>query len=160
MNGPATLPLNEIHILETCSLIEERCAHIYRHFRRLFSDDAALAAFWHRIAVDEDHHADRFRLAARRLEGGLPDVDFVDRRVTAMLARLESIHGVLETNHQPSPVEAFEIALYMEKDLAEYHIGSIVTYAGYGLSELFIAMEKEDQAHLEMLQQAVGRFCP
>jgi hypothetical protein len=67
---------------------------------------------------------------------------------------LDSIHRAVETN-QLSLSEVFEIALVIELDLAERHIESILTYGDYGLSDLFIKMEKYDQGHLELLQKAV-----
>jgi len=148
------LPLNKIHALDTCSLIEERCAHIYRHFERMFSDEPDVAALWHKIAKDEDNHAAQFKLAALHLGENNKDIDFKDKKLKAVLDKLDSIHSTVETN--PSSLsEAFEIALFIEMELAERHIESILTYGDYGLSDLFIKMEKYDQGHLELLQNAV-----
>ena len=148
------LPLNKIHALDTCCLIEERCAHIYRHFERMFSDEPYMAALWHKIAKDEDNHAAQFKLAALHLGENNKDVDFKDKKLITLLERLDSIHRAVETK-QLSLSEVFEIALVIEMDLAERHIESILTYGDYGLSDLFIKMEKYDQGHLELLQKAV-----
>jgi rubrerythrin len=154
MKKSTMLPLNEIHILEKCCLIEERCAHIYRHFGRQFSEEPDISALWHKVATEEDHHADQFRLATCHLGAKIKDIDFTDKKLKAILSKLDSIHSTIETS-RPSLSEAFEIALYIEKSLAEYHIDSILTYADHGLSELFIKMEKNDQGHLELLQNAI-----
>lgn len=148
------LPLNKIHVLDTCSLIEERCAHIYRHFERRFSDMPEIEALWHKIANDEDNHAAQFKLAALHLGDNVKDVEFKDKKIKAILDKLDSIHRRVETN-QLSLSEAFEIALFIEMELAERHIQSILTYGDCGLSELFLKMEKYDQGHLELLQNAV-----
>lgn len=153
-NTAGKLPLNKIHILDTCSVIEERCAHIYRHFERKSSGQPAIEALWHKIANEEDNHAAQFKLAAQNLEHNYKDVSAEDKKLNAFLEKLDSIHRAVETN-QLSLSEMFEIALVIEMDLAEHHIRSILTYEKCGLSDLFIKMEKYDQGHLELLQNAV-----
>ena len=153
-NNTDKLPLNKIHILDTCSLIEEKCAHIYRHFEQMFSDAPEIEALWHKIANDEDNHSAQFKLAASQLVHDNVDVEFKDKKLIAILDKLESIHRAVETS-QLSLSEVFEMALVIEMDLAERHIESIITYGDYGLSDLFIKMEKYDQGHLELLQNAV-----
>ena len=148
------LPLNKIHALDTCSLIEERCAHIYRHFERMFSNAPDIEALWHKMANDEDNHSAQFKLAAFHLKHNINDVDFKDRKLITVLNKLDTIHRAVETN-QLSLSEVFEIALVIEMDLAERHIESILTYGDYGLSDLFLKMEKYDQGHLGLLQNAV-----
>lgn len=153
-NNTVKLPLSKIHVLDTCSLIEEKCAHIYRHFERRYSDAPDMEALWHKIANDEDNHAAQFKFAALHLGYNNKDVDFKDRKLKAVLDKLDSIHRTVETN-QLSITEAFEIALVIEMELAERHIESILTYGDCGLSDLFIKMEKYDQGHLELLQNAI-----
>ncbi len=153
-NNTDKLPLNKIHILDTCSLIEEKCAHIYRHFEQMFSDAPEIEALWHKIANDEDNHSAQFKLAASQLVHDNVDVKFKDKKLIAILDKLESIHRAVETS-QLSLSEMFEMALVIEMDLAERHIESIIIYGDYGLSDLFIKMEKYDQGHLELLQNAV-----
>lgn len=153
-NTIENLPLNKLHTLDTCSLIEERCAHIYRHFERMFSDKPEVAVLWHMIAKDEDNHAAQFKLAALNLGHTKKDVDFKDRKLKAVLDKLDLIHRTVETKFS-SLSEAFEIALVIEMSLAERHIESILTYGEYGLSDLFLKMERYDQGHLELLQNAV-----
>lgn len=149
------LPLNSIHALDTCSLIEEKCAHIYRHFERMFSNEPHIKALWHKMANEEDNHAAQFKLAAHHLGHEKKDIDFKDKRFINLLDKLDSIHRAVETN-QLSLIETFEIALVIEIDLAECHIESILTYEDYGLSDLFLKMEKYDQGHLEVMQKAIN----
>jgi len=148
------LSLNEIHILETCWVVEEKCAHIYRHFAKIFANDSVVAELWNKIAKEEDHHADLFRLAACHLGTGIRDVNASDKKVKSILAKLEKIHEKIRTS-RPTLAEAFELALYIEKSLAEYHIGSILAFADNELSKLFKKMELYDQGHLQMLQDAI-----
>jgi len=148
------LPLNKIHALDTCSLIEDKCAHIYRHFEQRCSDIPEIEALWHKIANEEDNHSAQFKLAALHLGHNNKDIDFKDKKLIVLLDKLDAVHRAVETN-QLSLSEMFEIALVIEMDLAERHIQSILTYKEHGLSELFLKMEKYDQGHLELLQEAI-----
>lgn len=148
------LPLNKIHALDTCSLIEDKCAHIYRHFERRCSDIPEIEALWHKIANEEDNHSAQFKLAALHLGHNNKDIDFKDKKLIVLLNKLDAVHRAVETN-QLSLSEMFEIALVIEMDMAERHIQSILTYKEHGLSELFLKMEKYDQGHLELLQEAI-----
>jgi len=154
MTNTAKLPLNEIHVLENCCIIEEKCAHIYRHFGKLYPDKPAIAALWNKVASEEDHHADLFRLAIRGMKSGLKDLEISSKKLNSVLKNLESIHCIVTTKHLTLP-EAFELALHIERSLAEFHIDSIVKFADTDLSKLFIRMERYDQGHLELLQNAV-----
>lgn len=148
------LPLNKIHALDTCSLIEEKCGHIYRHFERMFSDTPEIEALWHKIANDEDNHSAQFKFAALHISDNAKDVGSEDKQLIAVLDKLDSIHRTVETE-KLSLSEAFGIALIIEMELAERHIESILTYENHGLSDLFLKMEKYDQGHLELLQNAI-----
>ena len=155
MSNPAVkLPLNKIHVLDTCSQIEEKCAHIYRHFEKMFSNAPEIKALWQRMANEEDNHAAQFKLAASHIGTECKDIDFKDKKLTAVLGKLDSIHEAVEKK-QLSLSEVFEMALVIEMDLAERHIQSILTYKDYGLSDLFLKMEKFDQGHLELLQSTI-----
>ena len=77
------LPLNKIHALDTCSLIEEKCAHIYRHFERMFSNEPHIEALWHKMANEEDNHSAQFKLAALHPGNNKEDVDFKDKKLFA-----------------------------------------------------------------------------
>ena len=154
MKNTVKLPLNETHVLENCCIIEEKCAHIYRHFSKLYPDQPEITALWNRVASEEDHHADQFRLAIRTIKSGLNDQEISCKKLNQVLTNLESIHCIVRTKQLTLP-EAFELALHIEKSLAEFHIDSIVKFADTDLSDLFIRMEKYDQGHLELLQKAV-----
>jgi rubrerythrin len=154
MNNTDMLPLNKIHALDACSMIEDQCAHIYRHFERMFSDSPDIEALWHKIANDEENHAAQFKLASLHLGENKKDLKSKDKKLITLLDKLDSIHRAVEAK-QLSLSEAFEIALVIEMDLAERHIESILTYRDHGLSDLFLKMEKYDQGHLELLQDAI-----
>jgi rubrerythrin len=158
MIGSAQLPLTEIHTLEECCLIEEKCAHIYRHFSKVFSISHQICSFWDKIASEEDHHANTFRLAIGKLKPGMSDVNPCNKQLDKIMNSLESIHQKVETKH-PTLIEAFELALYIEKTLAEFHIDSVVKYSDSQIADLFLQMEKNDQGHLELLQDTVKSLC-
>lgn len=154
MKSTAQMPLTEIHTLEECCALEEKCAHIYRHFGKIFSDSKDICSLWEKIATEEDHHANAFRLAIRKLKPGMADAGPCSKKLVKVMNILELIHREVETKH-PSLVEAFELALNIEKSLAEFHINSVVKFSDSNISELFIQMEKYDQGHLELLQEAI-----
>jgi rubrerythrin len=154
MKNSDQLPLSKIHTLEECCALEEKCAHIYRHFGKVFSDSADISSIWEKIASEEDHHANAFKLAIRKLKPGMADVSNCSKKVKKVMNTLEQIHREAETNH-PTLVEAFELALYIEKSLAEFHIDSIVKFSDPIISNLFLQMEKYDQGHLELLQETI-----
>ena len=154
MKSTTHLPLTEIHTLEECCVLEEKCAHIYRHFSKIFANSQEICSFWDKIATEEDHHAKAFKLAIGRLKPGMADVDPCNKKLTKVMNTLELIHREVETNH-PSLVEAFELALAIEKSLAEFHIDFVVKFSDSHISELFLQMEKYDQGHLELLQETI-----
>jgi rubrerythrin len=154
MKNAKHLPLTEIHTLEECCALEEKCAHIYRHFSKIFSDSQEICLLWDKIASEEDHHAHAFKLAIGKLKPGMADVGPCGKKLNKVMSTLESIHREVETNH-PSLVEAFALALHIEKSLAEFHIDSVVKFSDSHISELFLQMEKYDQGHLELLQETI-----
>ena len=154
MPNSQSLPLTEIHILEECCAIEEKCAHIYRHFGKIFSDEPDICLLWNGVASEEDHHADFFRLAVRKLTSGIMDVNPCFKNINKLMSTLDSIHREVETNH-PSLADAFGLALTIEKSLAECHIDLVVKFSDSDISELFLKMEKYDQGHLKLLQNAI-----
>jgi len=154
MKSSAPLPLTEIHTLEECCALEEKCAHIYRHFAKIFSDSKDISSIWEKIASEEDHHAHAFKLAIRKLKPGMADAGTCGKKLEKVMNTLEQIHREAETNH-PTLVEAFELALKIEKSLAEFHINSVVKFSDSPISNLFLQMEKYDQGHLELLQESI-----
>ncbi len=106
------------------------------------------------MANEEDNHAAQFKFAASHIGSECNDIDFKDKKLTAILGKLDSIHEAVE-KRQFSLSEVFEMALVIEMDLAERQIQSILTYKDYGLSDLFLIMEMYDQGHLELLQSTI-----
>ena len=154
MKSTSQLPLTEIHTLEKCCILEEKCAHIYRHFSKIFSDSKVVCSLWDKMASEEDQHAKVFKLAISKLKPGMDDVNPCDKKLNKVMNTLELIHREAETNH-PTLVQAFELALTIEKSLAEFHIDSVVKFSDCPISELFLQMEKYDQGHLELLQETI-----
>jgi rubrerythrin len=148
------LPLTEIHLLEECCAIEEKCADIYRHFGKIFSTSKDISSLWNKVASEEDHHANLFRMAIRTIKPGKSDKVPYSKNLRDIINALELIHQDVETN-RPSLADAFELALKIEKSLAEFHIDSIVKFSDSDISKLFLQMEKHDQGHLELLQKAI-----
>jgi rubrerythrin len=148
------LPLTEIHLLEDCCAIEEKCADIYRHFGKIFSASHDISSLWNKVASEEDHHANLFRMAIRTVKPGKTDKIPCNKNLKDIMNALELIHQDVETN-RPSLADAFELALKIENSLAEFHIDSVLKFSNSDISKLFLQMEKHDQGHLELLQNAI-----
>ena len=148
------LPLTEIHLLEDCCAIEEKCADIYRHFGKIFSASHDISTLWNKVASEEDHHANLFRMAISTIKPGKTDKVPCNKNIKDIMKVLELIHQNVETN-RPSLADAFDLALKIENSLAEFHINSVLKFSNSKISELFLHMEKYDQGHLELLQNAI-----
>jgi rubrerythrin len=148
------LPLTEIHLLEDCCAIEEKCADIYRHFGKIFFANHDISTLWNKVASEEGHHANLFRMAISTIKPGKTDKVPCNKNIKDIMNALELIHQDVETN-RPSLAAAFDLALKIENSLAEFHINSVLKFSNSKISELFLQMEKYDQGHLELLQNAI-----
>jgi len=148
------LPLREIHLLEECCAIEEKCADIYRHFGKIFSDSHDISALWNKVASEEGHHANLFRMAINTIKPGKSDKVPCSKNIKDIMRALELIHQDVETD-RPSLADAFRLALKIENSLAEFHINSVLKFSNSKISELFLHMEKYDQGHLELLHKTI-----
>src|SRR3974390_2747108 len=92
------LPLTQIHLLEECCAIEEKCADIYRHFGKIFSASHDMSSLWNKVASEEDHHANLFRMAIRTIKPGNTGKASCNKNVKDIMRALELIHQDIETN--------------------------------------------------------------
>lgn len=151
------LSADEQAILDQCVNIEKKCALLYRHFEKVHTALPEMAALWHAIAIDEDSHAESFRLAARLKGVGMECFNSGDTNV----AFLQEIDGFLEVNKppKPSPVEALRFAIYLEKNLCEFHIGkSVLQFKDAALEKVFIQNAHLTKEHIATLEKALERM--
>lgn len=153
MAGEAKLSVTENWVLETCCMMEETCAALYRHFAGLYADNAEISSLWSRTAQDEDGHAEQFRLAYRLHGSGIASLKTDVARAKNLLSKMEAVYKHVQ-EAPPSLKEAFRFAIKLEYALAEYHMDSIANFSDKGLEKLFVSMRKVDLQHIERLEQA------
>jgi rubrerythrin len=151
--GSTKLSVTENWVLDTCSMIEETCAALYRYFAELYADQPEVSALWAKTACEEDSHADQFRMAYRLHGNGMESLKLDDTRAKTLLAKMHSVYKHVQES-PPSLNDAFQFAIKMEHSLAEFHMDSIASFSDKSLEKLFISMRKCDQQHIEMLEQA------
>lgn len=147
------LSVTENWVIDTCCMMEETCAALYRYFAELFADDPAVVQLWLKTAREEDSHAEQFRMAYRLHGSGIESLNTDMERAKSLLAKMQSIFKHVQES-PPTLKEALQFAIKMEHSLAGYHMDSIARFADKGLEKLFISMRQCDQQHIEMLEQA------
>ena len=153
MSGDIRLTISDTGILDICGQIEEKCAEIYWYFSRLFADDKKSFELWKKTALEEENHAEQFRLASRLHGSGMKAVNVGHNMVNTMLAKIELIHDMV-LKSPPSLKESLRFAIKIEQALAEYHMSTIVSFEDKALEKLFSHMNENDRGHIAMLQHA------
>ncbi len=159
MSGETRLSITENRVLDTCCMMEETCAALYRYFADLFSDNLAVSAMWAQTAQEEDSHAEQFRLAYRLQGSGIESLKTDVARANNLLAKMEDVYKKAQEN-QPSLNEAFKFAIKLEHALVEFHMDSIANFTDKSLEQLFVSMRKGDQEHILRLERMYGELYP
>jgi len=154
MTNVAITSVDAKHILTKCSEVEETVAILYRYFSRLHLGDKEISALFFKTALEEDEHANQFKLAYRLHGAGMKSIRTDQQSVDAILNKLKSLYETVQKK-SPSVKEALNIAINVESSLSEYHMNSIVVFEDPSLSKLFTSMRKNDELHVEMLQEAL-----
>ena len=148
------LRADEQNILGRCIMIEEKCAALYRYFEKIHAEVPELAALWHTIALEEDGHAESFRLVGRLKGVGMEQLDCCDTNVTL----LNEINEYLEANKRkrPSPVAALGFAINLERKLNEFHIGrSVLKFNDGALEKAFVDNMHWTREHVTTLENVL-----
>lgn len=157
MNEQDSLTVSEISILNTCCEIEETAAQLYWYFASLYKDNAQLREAWEKTAREEEEHAAQFRLASRLRGSGMRVLKTDYYKVKNVLDKMQTIYAGVQKS-PPCQDDALRFAISMERALAEYHIGALVTFRDKELAHLFTSMKQNDESHIERFQQAVQRL--
>lgn len=155
MSNIAITSVDAKQILTKCSEIEESVAIIYRYFSRLYLGDKDISALFFKTALEEDEHSNQFKLACRLHGAGMKSIKTDQQSIDSILNKLKSLYEAVQKK-APSLKEALNIAISIESSLAEYHMNAIVEFEDQHLSKLFTSMRKNDDLHVEMLQEALG----
>ena len=145
-----------VTILDTCAEIEVKSAELYDLLAECFADCEEAARLWHKVAREEDNHANQFRLAARLKEGAIGGLNADLWKVNNMLRIVESIvAGVRKC--APSLEDALRSAIKLEESLATFHLDCIACCTSDSHRQLFRAMMGFDDGHMQCLRDAHDR---
>jgi rubrerythrin len=153
MSVETKMGVTENWVLDTCCMMEETCAALYRYFAELYTDNSEVSSLWAKTAQEEDSHAEQFRLAYRLHGSGIAALKIDIARAKDLLTRMESVYRQVQES-PPRLKDAFRFAIKLEHSLAEYHMDSIAIFTDNSLEKLFISMRKADIEHIERLEQA------
>lgn len=154
MSQLTKLLLSELSVLDTCSEIEDTVAILYRYFSRLYKDNENISKLFFKTALEEDEHANQFRLASRLYGAGMKSVKSDPQQVESILKRIQSVYDAVKKT-PPSMNDALALSVKFEMALSGFHMNSIVVFDDPNISNLFFSMRKNDDAHVQMLQQAL-----
>lgn len=159
MSGETRLSISENRVLDTCCMMEETCAALYRYFAELFSDNVPVSSLWSQTAQEEDSHAEQFRLAYRLQGSGIESLKTDVARANSLLAKMEDVYKKVQEN-QPALADAFMFAIKLEYALAEFHMDTIANFADKSLEKLFVSMRNVDQEHIRRLEKMYAELFP
>lgn len=151
------LPMEDLRFLESCRRIENKCAEMYWHFRRIFAGVEEFAELWKKTALEEENHARQFDLALRTKGAGMRAVK---TDVSKAMANLKKVDAFLDQvlASQPTSMQALQMAIRLEELLAALHISSMVAFEDPGLKRFFESLMKFDNGHLSDLEEALRKL--
>jgi rubrerythrin len=155
MSQDAKWSLSETNILNICTEVEDTVAILYRFFSKLFKDNETISNLFFKTSLEEDEHANQFRLASRLYGAGMKSVKTDTRQIESILKKIQSVYEAAQKS-PPTLKEALGLSVKIEYALSGYHMNSIVVFDDPNLLKLFSSMKKNDDAHVQMLQQAFG----
>lgn len=152
------LSISETNVLDICCKTEEACADLYHYFSKLYEDNPKASTIWKKTAVEEENHANQFRLASRLRGQGMKSLSTDSYKAKTLLAKLQSVYESVQKSPPPLK-EAFRFAINLENSLSDYHMDTIATYEDESLANLFKAMMENDREHIQMLENAFTELC-
>jgi rubrerythrin len=149
--------INDIGIFDVCCQIEETCADLYRYFANLFIENLQASKLWTKTAMEEDNHAEHFRLAARIKGKGLQSINTELFIVNNLLNKIQSVYEGVQKSPPPLK-EALRFAIKLENSMLEYHMNAIAKFEDKKTEQLFAAMMDSDKQHIQMLERAFNEM--
>ena len=143
-------------LLGVCQRIEEVAGQIYQLLAQAHRDDAHAVALWTKTAVEEEQHAQQFRLLQDEFISKV-NVDFEAARRTLRFVEYMLFRYRTQT---PTVRQALLDAIALEEKLQEFHANHVVESGDDGVRRLFAVLTAADQAHKETLQEALDRLRP
>jgi rubrerythrin len=149
-----TVNLQVIRILEASRDVELHLAELYRLFSELFSTDKLVSQLWIKTCQEEENHASQFVLAINlRKEMIVESVNMDLSHAENALALVKSVYEGVREN-PPTVLDALRLAVKLEVKLSEFHMQTIANFTDGSMKNVFTAMMKADQKHIEALEEA------
>ena len=151
------LSISDTKVLDVCCKIEEVGADIYRHFSRLFADNPKARELWIKTSIEEDNHAEQFRLASRLQGQGMHSLKTDLDKVNDILTKIQSLYESI-VKSSPSYQEALRLAIKLEYSMINCHVYDISNFNDENIAHLFLAMMQNDKDHIMMLEKALDEL--
>lgn len=151
------MTLKMLKMLDGCEDVENTVAEIYHFFADHFRDNAEIARFWRRTALEEENHARQVTLAKKTKDSIVWVSIEVWRRVFIMSKQLRD---TLERVRQspPSLEEALIFSIASEEQIDHLHMTNAVLMKETSGNKLFVAMMNEDRKHGEWFKEALHQL--
>lgn len=147
------LNLDEVSVLHICYKIEKTYAELYRYFSNIYLNNPQVSKLWGKTAVEEDNHADQFKMASRLLGSGIKSLKINVNEANAVLTEVQSIYEKVQKS-PPTINKALLLAIKLESSLSNYHMDSISNFDDKHFAQLFTSMMSSDQNHIQSLKKA------
>lgn len=153
MRTKESLSISKTHLLQLCAEIEDNAALLYHLFAAQSEQASEIQKMWRTTALEEEEHANQFRLAGRLRGEAIDDVTIDEHQVLRVLG---AVKAVIEKAKEkpPSYDQALQLSIQMEEKLAEFHLNSVATFCDDYCAKLFQSMAKNDKIHVARLRQA------
>jgi rubrerythrin len=147
-----------IKVLEICRDIEAASAELYSYFAEIYSDHQEMAALWRKTAKEEEDHAKQFVLALKMRREPFVEALVVDGSKAENALKIVRSLNDKARKSQPGMLEALRAAIKLEKGLADFHMTTAVHFVQESQKQLFLALMKADNEHVEALEKFYQRF--
>jgi len=150
--------LDIVQILEICRDIELCCAEIYNYYADLFMHTSEISDLWKKTANEEENHANQFSLAITLHKKGVIENTSIDSdKAETTLKNIKIIYEGVKRN-KPRLTDALRIAIQLEEKLSDFHTTAVANFVDESFKNMFTAMMKADNYHLDKLQKAYSKI--
>ena len=150
------MTIDTMAVLGMCAEIERKNMELYDLFAECFAADAEMAKLWHKVAREEENHANQFQLAAKLREGAIDSVTVDPWRAQNTLKVVQSIIDAVKLR-PPTPEDALRSAIKLEEHLAGFHVECVACFEDKHCQKLFHAMMAVDDSHMSHLKEVYER---
>ena len=142
-----------IAILQDCHAIELASFELYTFFSHIFTDDQGASGLWRKAALEEERHAAQFITAASIPGEMIARVRTTPLRIAEARDEVTALVEKVKAD-PPTLEEALEMAVRLERQLADLHMDCVMEFCHEPFNQLFREMMEADLGHVTELEQA------